>query len=495
MEKKDRAVLGHPKLNHSRRNSFSDVVEEYDAVINGSGKKEQIKAADEDDDDIFRDHRCDSVDSGWETDLDLVRNVKSNAKYDSTGEQAYLKVCKILKIIPSNHVTKSLKNSVLNVRHRSIGSKEVQSITEALIGNTFVKSLDLEGNDIGHAGASQIFRLLLENCFITELSLSENNIGSKGAPIIANIFQHTRSLLNVNLKGNKLKDNDSSLLSEGIAANKSLKSLNLSHNEFRSHAGHKFGNAIATNVTLLQLDLSWNHLRMDGAIAFGKALAKNTSLEILNLRFNGFADNGAEAMGEALAHNDTLKSLDLSHNRISDKGAIALSKGLARNQTLQILNIGFNPISRDGGLSLLNAAKEAKELAELLMEEIYLDEAAFEILEELVRRKSKLKITYQGLIKDSGSNSKKNELAILKKKIFDRIRQYLKDKRLRMIDLFNRWDKDKSMELSRQEFQVGIKAANIPLSNDMIDFLVSQLDMDKDGVVRYDEFVAISGIE
>ena len=484
-------MLGHPKLSATKSNTFSDIVEELNANIDEVGTRELFS----DDTDSLFDYRRESVNSGWDTDLDNPIMAKPASKHDATGEKVYLRACKLLKITPSNHITKSLKTSFLNARHRSIGCKEAQSIAEALMANTFVKSLDLEGNDIGHIGASQIFRLLLENCFISHLSLSENNIGSKGAAILSNILQYSRSLTTINLKGNKLRDNDSSLLSEGIAANDTLKTLVLSHNEFRSNAGQKLGNAIMRNSTIVDLDLSWNHLRMEGAIAFAKALAKNSSIEVLNLRFNGFADNGAEAVGEALARNDTLKSLDLSHNRISDKGAIGLSNGLVKNKALQSLNIGYNPISRDGGLALLDAAKEAKELVEMLMEEIYLDEEAFEILEELVRTRSKLKVTYQGITKDSGAGMRKNELALLRKKIFDRIRQYLKDKRLRMIDLFNRWDKDKSMTLSKQEFQTGIRAANIPLSNDMIEFLVNQLDSDRDGLVGYDEFVAISGIE
>ena len=486
MEKHDRAIIGSPKL-VVRRSSFSDIIEEFNATLDGNL---------EEDKDSINDVRSESIDSEWETELDISRALKgTNSRHDSTGEKVYLKTCKSLKIIPSNHIMKSFKTPILNVRHRAIGPKEAQSIADALMSNTYVKTIDLEGNNIGHVGVSQMFRLLLENCFITEISLSENNIGSKGAAILANILQHTRSLAIVNLKGNKLSDNDSAFLSEGIAANDTVKTLNLSHNEFRSHAGYKLGNAIAHNATLLDLDLSWNHLRMDGAIAFAKSLAKNCSIKVLNLRFNGFADNGAEAMGEAMAHNNTLESLDLSHNRISDKGAMALSRGLAKNMVLQRLNIGFNPISRDGGLALLNAAAVAKELVELLMEDIFLDEEAFEVLEELVQQRSSLKVTYQGITKDSGAGMRKNELALLKKKIFDRIRQYLKDKRLRMIDLFNRWDKDKSMTLSKQEFQTGIKNANIPLSNDMIEFLVNQLDIDKDGLVGYDEFVAISGIE
>ena len=483
MNKAERTVLGSPIL---AKGNFSDIIQVFNIGI------DEEESSDGNETFVIK-RDCDS---GSETDLEDAETLTgSNFAHDVTGEKAYIKTCKLLKIIPSSHIVRSLNSQVLNARHRSIGPKEAQSIADALMSNMFVKTVDLEGNNIGHDGLSKLFKMLLENCFISELSLSENNIGSKGAAVLANILRHTRSLASVNLKGNRLSDNDSALLSEGIATNDTIKTLNLSHNEFRSQAGHKLGSAIVNNATIVSLDLSWNHLRMEGAIAFARSLAKNRSIQVLNLRYNGFADNGAAAMGEALAHNHCLKSLDLSHNRISDKGAVALSRGLAKNKALQCLDIGYNPISRDGGLSLLSAAKEAKELVELLMEEIYLDEEAFEVLEELVRSRSTLKVRYQGLARESGLGSNKNEILMLKKKIFDRIRKFLKEKRLRMIDLFNTWDKDKSMTLSMEEFEAGIRNSSIPLSNDMIAFLVSQLDNDKDGLVAYNEFTKISGIE
>ena len=492
MEKMQRAVIGYPKLS-VKADHFPDVIDEFNAKII---QRKEVELSDEEGGICKIDlSRRESEESDWDTDLEERNSSTVTAKEASRGEKIYLKACKSLKITPSNHVLKSLKTSVLHARHRAIGPKEIQSIADALITNTFVKTLDIEANNIGPVGTTLICRVLQENCFITDVNLAENDIGSKGAAALGSMLKSTRSLVNVNLKGNRLSDKDSAALSHGIAGNDTVKRLNLSHNEFRSAAGREIGSAITTNQTLVELNLSWNHLRMDGAIAMANAMAKNTSIEVLNLSFNGFSDNGAAAMGNALAHNDRLKSLDLSHNRISDVGAIALSKGLAKNVALQRLNIGYNPITSSGGSALLMAAKEAKELIELLMKDIFLDEEAFEIIQELVRSRTKLEVTYQGITKDSGAGLRKNELALLKKKIFDKIRQYLKEKRLRMIDLFNRWDKDKSMTLSRKEFQMGIAAANIPLSDDMIEFLVNQLDSDRNGQVGYDEFVAISGIE
>ncbi len=481
---------------------FSDVIKEMNAEINQKEEEEnkdprrksKIGFESSTASEMFDDFRCESADSGWDTDLEDDLHV-SRAKHDATGEKVYLKTCKDLNIIPSNHVISCFSKPVLNVRHRAIGPREIKSIADALLCNTFVKVLDLEDNNIGASGISQVLRLLIENCFITEVSLSQNNLGSRVAEIFCHILKNTRTLTKVNLSGNKFGDKDCCKLAEGMILNDTVKILSLSHNEFRSAAGQDLGMALSKNFTLTHLDLSWNHLRMDGAVALANGLAKNSSLEVLNLSFNGFSDNGAEAMGHALATNTTLKDLDLSYNRISDKGAFALSKGLAKNTALQKLNISYNPITKDGGLSLLVAASNAKELIELLMEEIFLDTRAMDLIAELLKSRGDFIVTYSGVSNNSGFGNQKNEIRLLKKKIFNLIRNYLKEKKLRMVDLFNRWDKDKSLSLSREEFRDGIAAANIPLSPEMINFLVDQLDADGNGSVGYDEFVAIYGIE
>ena len=41
--------------------------------------------------------------------------------------------------------------------------------------------------------------------------------------------------------------------------------------------------------------------------------------------------------------------------------------------------------------------------------------------------------------------------------------QFIQDNRLRLSDLFHRWDKDKSGDISREEFINGLKSAGIKM--------------------------------
>ncbi len=244
--------------------------------------------------------------------------------------------------------------------------------------------------------------------------------------------------------------------------------------------------AFEINNTITDLDLSWNHLRLDGAVAFARGLGWNTGIVSLNLSFNGFADLGAASMGKALARNETLEWLDLSYNRITDKGAKALSQGLAKNTCLKSMNVGYNPITKEGGRFLLVAARKSQQLVELSLEDIYLDAKAVSIIPQ------NMSVTYKGVARDTGNRQPARDLAEMKGEIFKIIQQYLKDNNLRMLDLFNIWDRDKSQSLTFDEFVLGCKKAKIPLTAEMVEVLMKTLDTNENGQIEYQEFVAVS---
>ena len=489
-----------PVKNTELPKEFSDAVEKFEAAINDENANITSEFSKECEPKNKKLHmlRCsfsfpDSDDSDWDTDLE--DELQTSHDFDKSGGKKYVDACRGLRIIPSKHILQSLTSDFLSAKYRSLGPKEVKAITSALVSNTFVKTLDIENNNIGNAGMIDIARLLQENCFITSLSVAENNLGQSGAALLGKVLKDTSTLLSINFSGNKLSEKESDKIAEGIAANDTVKTLNLCHNEFRCTAGKNIGKAIEVNCALEELDLSWNHLRMEGAIGIANGMSKNNTITTLHLAFNGFADDGAAAMGKALENNDTLTYLDLSYNRISDKGAKAVARGLAENQALCVLKIGYNPITSDGALALLLASKEAKALRELYMNDIVLNEEAVSLVQELLKERNALSITYGGVATGISGDGKLSQEELLKRKIFDLIRNYLVEKRLRMLDLFNQWDKDKSLSLDHREFEVGLAALSIPLSPDMIKFLVRILDTDGNGQVEYSEFVQVSQIE
>ena len=76
-------------------------------------------------------------------------------------------------------------------------------------------------------------------------------------------------------------------------------------------------------------------------------------------------------------------------------------------------------------------------------------------------------------------------------KILELIKIYLAENRLRVVDLFNRWDKDRDFSITRKEFVDGVKASRLPLNNHQVGILLNCMDDDDNGMVDYKEFAKI----
>jgi Ca2+-binding EF-hand superfamily protein len=72
------------------------------------------------------------------------------------------------------------------------------------------------------------------------------------------------------------------------------------------------------------------------------------------------------------------------------------------------------------------------------------------------------------------------------------LKEYVKSKNLRLIDLFNQFDKDKSQSVSREELKRGFQSIHVPLSDKQLDNFLHEMDTDGDGEINYSEFTWIN---
>ena len=86
---------------------------------------------------------------------------------------------------------------------------------------------------------------------------------------------------------------------------------------------------------------------------------------------------------------------------------------------------------------------------------------------------------------DIYGNNKKNDLIYILKK-------YVEDKNYRLVDLFNQFDKDNSLSVTREEFRTGLKGIGVPMTDDQLTKLIDILDEDGDGEIDYSEFTWIN---
>ena len=74
------------------------------------------------------------------------------------------------------------------------------------------------------------------------------------------------------------------------------------------------------------------------------------------------------------------------------------------------------------------------------------------------------------------------------------LQKFLEDNRLRLIDLFRKFDKNLSWKISPEEFKKGISDAQIPFTKSHLKLLMDSLDLDADGLVNYRWSVIITSI-
>lgn len=160
-----------------------------------------------------------------------------------------------------------------------------------------------------------------------------------------------------------------------------------------------------------------------------------------------------------------------------------------------ISRIGLNPIQNTGAFGLLTAVKNNVDTAleKLSFNGVVVSLETQELIEFLLREHPGLTITCTYSTRSDkmdnnghmGRNNKNKDLIFVLKK-------YVEEKNYRLIDLFNQFDKDHSLSVSREEFRLGLKSIKVPMTDDQLTKLIDMLDDDGDGEIDYGEFTWIN---
>lgn len=66
-----------------------------------------------------------------------------------------------------------------------------------------------------------------------------------------------------------------------------------------------------------------------------------------------------------------------------------------------------------------------------------------------------------------------------------KLRNFIEKHHIKLIDFFNKFDKDGSMSVTRDEFKKGILELGVRFTQEEIDQLINELDPDGDGEINY----------
>lgn len=157
--------------------------------------------------------------------------------------------------------------------------------------------------------------------------------------------------------------------------------------------------------------------------------------------------------------------------------------------------LGLNPIQNSGAFGLLTAMKNNVDTAleKILLNNVVINLETQALLELLLGQHPGLTITCTfskrsdkpDALDERFGNNKTNDLIYILKK-------YVEDKNYRLIDLFNQFDKDNSLSVTREEFRTGLKSIGAPMTDDQLTKLIDMLDENGDGEIDYGEFTWIN---
>ena len=224
-------------------------------------------------------------------------------------------------------------------------------------------------------------------------------------------------------------------------------------------AGKWLRNRLECTNTLEILDLSWNKFRMKSCIEIAKGLHCNRFLKKLNLAWNGFDDESVMIIGESLCVNNILVELDLSNDRVSTRGLKGIASGLLINKTLAILQ----------AILLSCLTNEKTNLHAIYLEGSCVSEQNRATIKKLESMKPQFAVPVGGYTKTIDTVDQHiigNELICI-------LEKYVMKNKLRVVYLFNQWDKDKKCIIIRQAFRKAIKACQLSFTNNQIDILTT----------------------
>ncbi|XP_066545746.1 leucine-rich repeat-containing protein 74B isoform X2 [Amia ocellicauda] len=426
------------------------------------------------------DKEADNAEEEWDTDLELE---DMRETYDPTGQTRYKAACKMFGVVPVSYFLRHLHDTELIMMHHGLGPQGAKALAVPLVTNTSILKINLRDNWIEELGGAAIAEMLTENCYITDIDLSENKLGGKGAQAIGNMLLENTTLVSINLSGNGFDDHAAKHLADALVSNQKVEVLDLSHNRMGDGAGEMLGNAIAENTGMKTFNLSWNSLRGRGSITLARGLGANIFLRVIDLSYNGFGKDGAVALGEALKVNNVLEELNIGNCRIPPEGAVRFAMGLKENKTLKTLIMSRNPMQSAGCYGILKSMQGNPESA---IES--LDFSDITVNKDFDDLYSAIKEMFPNLQVKHGGNADMFRKTKAKTDPLSKLKEHMNKSNLKLEDFFETVDEDKSALVTRAEFQQGLMAMGLPLSQDELQLLMDDFDKDNNGEIDFREF-------
>ncbi|GFO30257.1 leucine-rich repeat-containing protein 74a-like [Plakobranchus ocellatus] len=421
------------------------------------------------------------------------------------ARRLYCAACKRLGVTPCSKFMRSIVLGSINISHQGLGPLGIKALAIGLVTSMAVTELHLAGNKLGAEGLKHIADMISSNGMLKILDVSDNQLGREGAEHLAKIIEDSDALVKLYANGNQFDEQAAIVLAAAFKKNTTVRILELSRNEFREQGGVVLGKALGSkklkhfcirtgdNETIESINISWNHLRNVGIFGIAEAIKENIAIKALDVSMNGIGRDGAEALGHALKHNRTLRTLKMRACRVNVDGLVLFFTRMNGNETLKHVDFSENPITNEDAIIALRAILLNQSLAimEVGMDNVCVSSEFFEVRDQIRQTRPEFKVTFGGTLRVKGMPHHLMQ-EILTPTVGDPLEmlvKFIKDHGLRIMDLFVRFDKDKSCSITHDELRAGMAEVGLSLSEHQMESLLCKLDADGDGEIDFGELI------
>lgn len=160
-------------------------------------------------------------------------------------------------------------------------------------------TLNLGDSFIGDEGCGLVAQFLRENLGTHSVELRGNNITGEGLRILASALRGQTFVRNLSLEWNNI-GNSIKPLSDALAYNESVQSIDLRNNRIGPEGAGYIADLIETNKSITRIDLRWNDIGATGARSLVSALRKPHSIQQLEISGNKIPEDILQQLEQLL---------------------------------------------------------------------------------------------------------------------------------------------------------------------------------------------------
>ncbi|XP_060581578.1 leucine-rich repeat-containing protein 45-like [Ruditapes philippinarum] len=241
-------------------------------------------------------------------------------------KHGFIRLCKehgleaqdcVVNLLKSMEHTSKKEKLVMNLSTNSLTSKTCAVLGKIIAADHTFAEYKFADCMLSEDAVKGLCHGFSRNTYVRKLDMKGNNIRGPAAEAVGKLLRHTKSLVSLCLEWNALGmlDNSFTIFCEGVAANNTLQALDLRNNQISHDSAAELCRALKSNSTIKSLDLRWNNVGLLGGRAIIEMLQTNKILTRIELAGNNIPADILKAIETALSQNQDRALITEDHQK------------------------------------------------------------------------------------------------------------------------------------------------------------------------------------